>query len=176
MLTHGTVLPLARLMVQHWNARKAASPCASPKLRNPRWRVASLRAESEKVVLLELEEALLDRLLTLLDLGDLAHLRELSKAWQRRIAALPRFVAAHVLAVFALPDIVQHLADGEDAYAQLAKARLVSKAWFDAVSDASIVGRMYRERDAVAQASAVLRAAPGQSAEYAPRARMSWLQ
>jgi hypothetical protein len=127
-------------------------------------------------VLLELEDALLDRLLTLLDLGDLAHLRELSKAWQRRIAAVPRFVAAHVLAIVALPDIIYHMEHAEDAKAQLANARLVSKTWFDAVTDASTVARMYREHDAVAQASAVLRAAPGQSAEYAPRARMSWLQ
>ncbi len=123
-----------------------------------------------------LPDALLDRTLLLLDMGDLAHLRELSKAWQRRIAALPRFLKAHVLAVVQ-PAIMRLLADGEDAHVQLAKARLVSKAWFDAAS-AVWTGQANKcaVRDALARCAAMTATLPGQPLEPARLTRMSWLQ
>ncbi len=132
---------------------------------------------AEADLLFALPDVLLDRTLTLLDMGDLAHLRALSEAWRRRITALPCFIKAHVLALVSLPYIVQHLADGDDAYAQLAKARLVSKAWFDAVSATETVKLLYAGLNAHESAAATM-AAPlrGPVAVHAPRARMSWLQ
>jgi hypothetical protein len=138
---------------------------------------AQERTGADMDMLFALSDAHLDRTLALVDVADLAHLRQLSKAWRRRITTFPRFIVANMLAV-ALPNILRQLENDEDARrnANLANARLVSKQWFDAVSNAATVKRTYAERDVLADAFSWLETAPDEPAVHVPRTRMSWLQ
>jgi hypothetical protein len=139
-------------------------------------------------LLFTLPDALLDHTLNLVDVSDLARMQELSSSWRARLAALrllaARFAAARIEArmcsAFAaegvLPNIMRHLEDGEDAHAQLAKTRLVSKTWFDAASATFTIELVYSTHEALASSAAMAAAPLGQPLVLIPHAPMSWLQ
>ncbi len=126
-----------------------------------------------------------------MDVGDLARMQELSTSWRARLSALRlavRFAAARIEALLCaqmssafgaegvLSNIMRHLEDGEDAHAQLAKAREVSKTWFDAASATFTIELVYSTHEAFAFSAAMAAAPLGQPLVHVPHPPMSWLQ